>query len=97
MFSSSVRQEGLSRIDQARQKQTMVPDIRITLPQGGETKPVLHELKTTNLQQRGGLSTFEQVLCRGEYLKKARDADRLYNGTDEGEVGSVESKLMELG
>jgi hypothetical protein len=32
-----------------------------------------------------------------EYIKKARKADRKYNGTAEGEVGRVESKLVELG
>ena len=32
LFSGSVRQEGLSRIEQARQRQTLVPDLRISVP-----------------------------------------------------------------
>ena len=32
-----------------------------------------------------------------EYIMKAREADRKYNGVPEGQVGRVESKLVELG
>ena len=40
---------------------------------------------------------FSRAIKRATYLKKARDADRLYNGTPEGQVGRVENKLLELG
>ena len=32
LFSGSVRQEGLSGIEQARQRQTLVPNLRIAVP-----------------------------------------------------------------
>ena len=82
----------------------MVPDIRITLPHRGETRAVLHELKVISRSQsrynpnskRRGVDTRASLL-QGEYLRKARNADRLYYGTEEGQVGKVESKLVELG
>ena len=36
-------------------------------------------------------------LLAGEYRKKARDVDRMYVGTPEGEVGPVQRKLEQFG
>ena len=36
-------------------------------------------------------------LLQGEYKKKARDVDKLYGGTREGETGPVENKLNQYG
>ena len=67
-------------------------------------RPVLHELKVISRSQSRynpnarmrAVDTRDSLLNR-EYIKKARDADRLFNGTEEGQVGRVESKLIELG
>jgi len=45
LFSHLVRQEGLSRVEQNRQRQSMLPDMRIGLPHRDGTSHVLHELK----------------------------------------------------
>ena len=82
----------------------MVPDMRIALPHRGKTKQVLHELKVISCSQsrynpnaeKRSVDTKASLLNR-EYLKKAHDADRLYNRTPEGQVGRVESQLVELG
>ena len=45
LFSRFIPQQGLSRIEKGRQRQGMVPDFKIVIPEAGQTKPVLHELK----------------------------------------------------
>ena len=45
IFSRHIPQQGLSRIDKARDRQAMVPDMKITLTVGGVSTQVLHELK----------------------------------------------------
>ena len=65
---------------------------------------VLHELKVISCSQtrykptwtERGVDKRAQQLQQ-EYLVKARNADRKYNGVAEGEVGATERKLLELG
>jgi hypothetical protein len=45
LFFGLIPQQGLARIDIDRQRQSIFPDFRITLPWGGRPRPVLHELK----------------------------------------------------
>ena len=47
LFSGLVRQEGLSQIEKMRQRQALVPDMRITMLDPGEgiTRPVMHKLE----------------------------------------------------
>ena len=101
IFSGLLTQEGLSRIESQRQCQSMVPDFRIVLPQGSESRPVLHELKIISSNQTRYRPTMEKrgVDKRaGEmlalYVSKARQADRLYGGNQVGETGKVERKLL---
>ncbi len=45
LFSGLIRQEGLSMIDNMRQRQALVPDMRIKIPdpaQAGTTRHILH-------------------------------------------------------
>ena len=64
LFAGLVKQDGLSGVEKARQRQALVPDMRITMPDPAEgvTRPVLHELKVISASKsrykptaRGGL------------------------------------------
>ena len=51
LFSHLVRQQGLSRLEQIKQRQSMTPDMRIALPHRNGTSQVLHELKCISRSQ----------------------------------------------
>ena len=51
LFSGLIPQAGLARMDKQRQRQAMVPDMKISLTMGGVTSPVLHELKVISSNQ----------------------------------------------
>ena len=111
LFSGLLRQEGLSRLEQHQQRQGLVPDMRIQMQSSSSSSqravvasPVLHELKIISCSKTRYKPTSEAraVDARAdklqqEYIMKARNADRKYNGVREGEVGRVERKLVELG
>ena len=79
LFFLCLPQQGLARIDGARDRQSMVPDMKITLTQGGVSAPVLHELKVISSSQsrykpswkKRGVDKRSEDL-HDEYLKKAR-------------------------
>ena len=48
LFSRLIPQQGLARIEKGRQRQGMVPDFKIVIPEAGQTRPVLHELKVVS-------------------------------------------------
>ena len=49
MFARELPQEGLSRIEKGRTRQTMVPDFKISIPQtGGRSEQQLFELKVVS-------------------------------------------------
>ena len=105
LFSGLVRQEGWSRVERARQRQTMVPDMRITMldPTEGCVRPILHELKCISANKSRYKPTSEERAVdvrasklQQEYIMKARAADRL-SWVGDGEVGRVEAKLLSLG
>ena len=49
LFSREIPQEGLSRIERGRTRQTMVPDYRISIPQaGGRHEQQMFELKVVS-------------------------------------------------
>ena len=107
LFSGLVRQEGLSRVEAARQRQALVPDMRIAMPDpnmAGNMRPILHELKCISASKSRYKPTWERravdmraAKLQQEYLDKARAADRNYGGAQLGEVGRVEAKLVSLG
>ena len=79
----------------------MVPDFKITLTRGGQTRPVLHELKViSSSQSRYKPSWKDRAVDKragklhDEYVGKAQNADRLHGGADPDQVGRVESKLL---
>ena len=101
LFSRHIPQAGLSRIERARDRQGMVPDFKIALTVGGETRQVLHELKIISSNQSRYKPSWEE---RGvdkragqlhqEYLAKARRADQDFGGVQQGTTGTVERKLL---
>ena len=105
LFSGLVRQEVWSRLEKARQQQSLVLNMRITMPNPteGGTRLILHELKIISANESRYLpsSTMRAVdlsasQLQTEYRRKARDANRL-NVVREGDVGRVEAKLILLG
>ena len=101
LFSRHIPQAGLSRIDRDRDRQGLVPDMRINLTVGGETDSVLHEIKViSNSQSRYRPSWEDRGVDRRanqlhqEYVAKARKADQVYGGVEPGQIGGVERKLL---
>ena len=45
LFAGSIPQEGLSRMERDRKVQSIVPDMRISIPEEGNLVPRLHEIK----------------------------------------------------
>ena len=100
-FSPLIPQQGLARIERGRQRQSMVPDFKFNLTTPlGQTES-LAELKTIAFCQtyhhpgaaKRGVELRADALP-GEYLRKARDTDRTYCGTADGEQGPVERRLL---
>ena len=48
LFAGSIPQEGLSRMERGRKVQSIVPDMRISIPVEGNLVPSLHEIKMIN-------------------------------------------------
>ena len=104
IFSRHIPQQGLARIEAGRQRQGMVPDFRITIPEAGETRPTLHELKVISFGKTrykpGAKDRAVDIRAKNlhdEYVTKARNADQQYGGVEAGRRGPVESKLLSFG
>ena len=107
LFAREIPQEGLSRIEKGRARQTMVPDFKIMIPtQEGRTEPKLYEMKVIfscptrypcNPRPEGKAVDRRAQLLPGEYTKKARNADTKYGGASGGETGRMERKLQSFG
>ena len=108
LFAGSIPQEGLSRMERGRKVQSIVPDMRISIPVEGNLVPSLHEIKMISSSKmrysihRDGQDAMRAVDKRAnelnsEYLAKARQTDQNYCGTAQGQVGPVETKLTTLG
>ena len=101
MFSALIPQARLARIEKERQRQAMVPDSKITLNSGGQSAPVLHEVKVISSSRSRysprhkdrGVDKRASHLNK-EYQDKAKNADRLHGGLQPGVVGRVEAKLL---
>ena len=101
LFARHIPQDGLARIENNRDRQGMVPDFKITLTMGGQSRQVLHELKCiSSSQSRYRPSWKERGVDRragelhDEYVDKARKADQVHGGVQPGQVGGVENKLL---
>ena len=100
-FSACIPQQGLSRIERGRQRQSIVPDFRFELPTPQGRVSTLAELKTISFCQsyhypgarKRGVELRADSLP-AEYLRKARETDRNFCDTGEGEVGPVERRLQ---
>ena len=108
LFSGVIPQSGLSRMERGRKIQSIVPDLRITIPVEGNPTPSLHEIKIISSSKsryfphRQGQEAVRAVDQRAsqlqhEYLMKARSTDREYCGTPVDNTGPVETKLASLG
>ena len=101
LFSGLIPQAGLARMDKQRQRQAMVPDMKISLTRGGVTSQVLHELKVISSNQTRYKPSWKDrgvdkraAQLHGEYVGKARDADQQHGGAQAGQIGRVEAKLL---
>ena len=108
LFAASIPQEGLNRMERGRKVQSIVPDMRISIPEEGNFVQRLHELKIISSSKtrynphRQGQEAMKAVDKRanelnGEYITKARNTDRQYCGTPQDTTGPVETKLGTLG
>ena len=98
-------QEGLSRMERGRKVQSIVPDMRISIPVEGNLVPSLHEIKiissskTRYAPHRQGQEGTRAVDKRArelnsEYIKKARATDQQYCGTTPGTTGPVKGVVV---
>ena len=104
LFARDLPQEGLSRIEKGRTRQTMVPDFKISIPEaGGRSEQRLYEMKDVsscltryprNPRPKGRAVDNRSKLLQGEYVAKAKKADRKFGNTLIGEVGRMEQKLL---
>ena len=101
LFSRLIPQEGLARFEKERQRQAVIPDFRIVVPVAGQPTSVLHELKCISVSQSrykpGGVQRAVDKRAdelHEEYVRKAKEVDRLYVGTQPGHVGPVQAKLL---
>ena len=93
-------QQGLSRLERGSQRQSIIPDFKFELPEPMGRVSTLAELKTITFCQtyhhpgaaKRGVELRADALP-SEYLRKARDADKAYCGTQEGQQGPVETRL----
>ena len=106
LFSHLIPQEGLSRMERGRERQGMVPDFMMDIPNPtGEVASRLAELKVLNccpsrysLSDKGKAVDKRARLLQGEYKRKARNADQVYGGhNDPDHAGPVERKLLQFG
>ena len=106
LFAHLIPQDPLSRIDSARSRQSMIPDMKLELFNRleGRVQSHLAEYKIISC----GDSRYDRKKwtenravdqragqLQAEYLRKARAADRL-GGTDEGDIGPVEQRLSQF-
>ena len=104
LFAREIPQDGLARIEKGRTRQSIVPDFRISIPEaGGREVATLYEMKVIsscrtryprNPQPEGRAVDRRADLLQGEYLAKARKVDQKYGGTEVGQIGGVERKLL---
>ena len=113
MFAHLIPQQGLSRIERGRKRQGLVPDFLLEIDgERGLKKDELAELKVIcccpsryvlipphphptresvkAVDKRAGVLT-------EEYMKKAKQVDRVYGGVAEGVVGRVQRRLEDFG
>ena len=100
-FAPCIPQEGLSRLERGRQRQSIIPDFKFELPNALGRVSTLAELKTIafcqsyhfpGARKRGVEARADDLPA--DYLRKARETDRNYCGTPQGEQGPVERKLL---
>ena len=96
-----IPQVGLARYKRYKQRQAIIPDLRIFLPIGKQKKSVLQDVKAISVSQTRNKLTWEERvvnrradLVHNEYLDKARRVDNLFCGIELGEVGPIEAKLL---
>ena len=108
LFAGSILQEGLSRMERGRKVQSIVPDMRISIPEEGNLVPRLHEIKMISSSKtkytihREGQEAARAVDKRAgelnaEYQAKTKHMDQTYCGTPRDTIGRVKLKLGSLG
>ena len=92
IFAGLIPQECLARIDRHRQRQEMVPDMKITVTVGETSRPILHELKVISSSgsrykpywRKRAVDKIADDL-HAEYVNKARKADQKHGGAEPGQ------------
>ena len=91
VFSRLIPQRELARYEKNRQRQAIIPDLRIVFNVGGQSVAGLNECKVISISSSRYSPSWEErgvdrraSLVHGEYLTEARTVDRLYVGTLEG-------------
>ena len=84
-----------------RQRQGMIPDLRIVFQAGGVLRAVLHEIKciSSSLSRYKPGAEERAVDKRAgelhqEYISKARSVDQRFGQVPPGTIGPVEAKLL---
>ena len=100
LFSNLIPQDGLARYEANRQRQAIIPDLRILLPLDNLLTSVLHEVKVISVSQTWYKPTWEEravdrraAQLHEEYVVKARNVDTNFCNTAPGRVGPVAAKL----
>ena len=84
LFSRLNPQEGLARIESHRQRQALIPDLKIVISIGGQSRLVLQEIKVISCSKSRYKPNWEDWavdrragVLHQEYLVKARTSDQL--------------------
>ena len=99
MFAHLVPQEGLNRMERGRARQALMSDFWLAMSDRIQGIQRLAELKVVNCcssryqvdDRQKGVDRRARLLS-SEYRRKARNVDREYVGTPEGEVGCRSSR-----
>ena len=95
LFAHLVPKEGLNRMERERARQALVPDFQLAMSDRIQGIQRLAELKVVNCcssqyqvdERQKGVDKRARLLS-SEYRRKARNVDKEYVGTPEGEVVS---------
>ena len=90
LFSGLIPQAGLARMDKQRQRQAMVPDMKISLTMGGVTSPVLHELKVIISNQTRYKPSLKERGVDWEGCEEAKDGEIIACDGEARAVGGAE-------
>ena len=103
LFSRLIPQGELARYENNRQRQAIIPDLRIVFNVGGQPAAVLHEVKCVSISHSRYRPTWVErgvdrrvAQLHDEYVTKVRSVDRQYVGTLQGAAGACGGKASQF-